>query len=187
MEPKENQDQDQVLETDQEEEETPKETPQEEEQTEDAQPQPSDDEKDKKLAELESKNKQLFERLKKAEKAPTTSNESLSNKDILFLAKVDIHEEDLDDVLDWAKFKKIPVNEAYKQMKPTLDVRTEERKTAQASSTRSGARAVEKTTGEDILKRVEKTGDAPQSEDELKALAEARFNRKLKANKRRDN
>lgn len=110
------------------------------------------------------------------EGAPLTAKQEdgLSNKDILFLAKADIHEDDMDEVLDWAKFKKVAVSEAYKQMKDVLDVRTEQRKTAQATQTRGGARGASKVSGEDLLSKAEKTGEVPTTDEGMSELFLAR-------------
>lgn len=136
-----------------------------------------------KAEELENKNKQLFERAKKAEELAKVQKEpdSLSNKDLLFLAKADIHTEDVDDVLEWAKFKKVSVEEAYKHMKPQLDVRAEERRTAQATQAKGSPRGAAKVTGEDILKKAEKTGEIPETPEGIAALAEARMARRKAA------
>jgi hypothetical protein len=76
-------------------------------------------------------------RIKEAPPAPVPSEDkevSLTLKDQIFLSKADIHEDDIEDVLDWAKTKKVSVSEAYKQFKPMLEVRSEERKTAETSN-----------------------------------------------------
>ena len=135
-----------------------------------------------KADDLESKNKQLFERLKKtgAEKdtKPEPSQDGLSNKDVLYLAKADIHEDDLDDVLKYAKNMGVTVKDAHTFLKPVLETRAEERKTAAATISRGGARGASKTTGEDILRAAETQGKLPENESDLRALAEARLNRK---------
>jgi hypothetical protein len=138
-------------------------------------------EKDK--AELESKNKQLFERTKKAEgdrkaEAAPSQEFALSEKDRIYLVKADIHEDDLDEVLDRAKSKGISVKDAYAQVKPLLDARTEERRTASATHTKGGARGAAKATGADFLAKAEQTGDVPETEAGMQALQEARLARK---------
>jgi hypothetical protein len=106
------------------------------------------------------------------------SQDGLSNKDVLFLAKADIHEDDLDDVIDYARLKKIPVAEAHKFMKPILAERAEERRTAAATRTGSGARGASKATGDDLLRKADQSGEVPESDDGIKALVEARLARK---------
>lgn len=139
----------------------------------------------KRKAEVSSQN---FERAKKAEadlkaareNLKTVPSDGLTNKDILFLAKADIHEDDLDEVLDYAKFKKIPVAEAYKHVKPILDTKAEERKTAQATHTKGGARSASKVSAEDLLRKAEQTGELPDSEEGLQEIFRARQARRAK-------
>lgn len=140
----------------------------------------TDEEKEQlkaKVAELESKNKQLYERAKKQKEV--AKEDGLSNKDVLFLAKADIHQDDLDEVLDWAKFKKVPVNEAYKQLKDTLDVRAEQRKTAAATQTRGSARGASKVSGEDLLTKAERTNEVPDTDEGMAELFKARLARRF--------
>ncbi len=127
-----------------------------------------------KVAELESKNKQLFERAKKNPKEPS---QDLSSKDILYLAKVDVHEDDMDEVLDWAKFKKIGVKEAYESLKGVLDVKAEQRKTANASQTNAGQRGGNKVTGTQILDGV-RAGRFPEDDAGIAALVAAEMAQK---------
>lgn len=147
---------------------------------------------------LKVKNKQLYARAKKAEgfvevdgkwvkkpaeaKAPL-QNLTLSVKDQAFLAKVDIHDDDFDEVLELAALKKISVREAHEFMKPILDQRTEERKTAAATQTGRSARGSAKTSGEDLLKQAEKTGEFPETDAGMRELAEARLARRRAGNK----
>lgn len=127
--------------------------------------------------ELKEKNKHLFERAKK--KDAEVNTEGLSNKDIIFLAKADIHDEDMDTVLDWAKFKKISVQEAHKQLKPTLDLNAETRRTAMATQTRAPARGASKATGTDLLSRAERTGEVPETNEGMRELFQARFLKRI--------
>lgn len=127
-------------------------------------------------AELEKKNKQLYERAKKAE---TTPKGDLEQKDILYLAKADIHEDDIDEVLETAKLKKISVQEAHKYLTPILKERNEERRTQQATETKS-PRGIAKVTGEDVLRKAEQSGEVPDSIDQMKAMLQARLDRKRK-------
>lgn len=130
--------------------------------------------------EFEKKNKQLFERAKKNTQA---EKDGLSNKDLLFLAKTDIHEDDIEEVQDWAKFKKVSISEAYKQLKGTLDIRNEERKTADATSTKPGARGTTKTSPADVLSKAER-GEVIETDEGMRDLFKARIDRKLNRNKK---
>lgn len=133
-----------------------------------------------KADELEAKNKQLFERAKKAEEKKPEPTEGLTAKDALTLAKADIHEDDIEDVLSWAKFKNIPVADALKDptMKTTLSIRAEERRSALATQTGSG-RGAQKVAGEDLLRKAELTGEVPDTAEGMNAIFEARQARRF--------
>ncbi len=130
-----------------------------------------------KADELEGKNKQLFERLKKAEvKAPLqeVKSDGLSTKDVIFLAKADIHEDDVSEVLDWAKFKGVTVSEAHKQLKGVLADRSEQRKTAETTNISNARRSTVKVTDETILEKASK-GDLPDSDEGIERLVKAKM------------
>lgn len=133
--------------------------------------------------ELEKKNRQLYERLKKQEKATTPATEGgLSEYDILALKNSNITDkDDLDIVKDYAKKLGMSIAEAIedKYVQNVLADKKEERRTAQATEIRS-PRGIAKTTGEDLLRRAEKTGEMPTTEDGMRALAEARLARRRK-------
>lgn len=132
--------------------------------------------------ELEKKNKRLYARLKEGEKAQTSvpSNDNLNAKDVLALTENRVSADDYDEVIRVAKILGKPIHEALKDstMKAILTTRAEERKTASATQVRGGTRAVNKTSGEDLLSKAEKTGELPETSDGFRALAEARLARK---------
>lgn len=106
------------------------------------------------------------------------SPDGLSNKDVLFLAKADVHEDDMDELVEYAKFKKLPLSEAYKSYKGVLDVKAEERRTAAAANTKGGPRGTSKVSGEDLLAKAETTGEVPTSTEGMQNLFLARQMRK---------
>lgn len=169
MEP-ENQDAPEVLETPAEEQE-PTQTPEEA-------PEPqTDEEKEelrRKVEDLEKKNKQLFERAKKNQ-AP--SQDGLSNKDILYLAKADIHQDDLDDVVEMARLKKMSVADAHKFMEPILAQRAQERTSASLTHTRPSSRSAPQQSAEDVLLKAER-GETIDSEEGLQQIFRARAARR---------
>lgn len=110
---------------------------------------------------------------KNAKQTQKQEVEGLSQKDVIYLAKTDIHEDDIDEVVEYAKLKKITVADAHKFYKPILAERDEERKTAQATQTKGGARTTSKITPEAILEKAVK-GQISDSDDEIALLAEAR-------------
>lgn len=122
--------------------------------------------------ELVEKNKQLFERVKKGEQKVPSKETEIANKDILYLAKADINEDDVNEVLEWAKFKKVSVKEAHEALKPILQVRAEQRKTAEAAHTGTSTRGGNKLDGEQLLRNAS-TGKLPQDDAGIEALVAA--------------
>lgn len=179
-----NQDEPQVLETEVEvrevpvEDETPEEEPVELEVIEDDdQTDEEREELQRKIAELEKKNRQLFERAKKQE--VKREEPALSAKDLLALQGASVSEDDLDEVIDFARYKKVSISEALKTqtLKTILAERAEERRTAQATETKS-PRGIAKQTGEDLLRKAEATGEVPLTQKGLEDLVMARLMRK---------
>ncbi len=126
-------------------------------------------------------------RAEKAEKEaknkyePQKSSEiSLTPKDLLMLNKSNIEAEDLDEVVDFAKYRKITVAEALQNqtLKRILADRVEERRTAAATQTKGG-RAPVKTTDTAILQRAQQ-GVLPENEEDIDRLAEARLKSRMK-------
>ena len=103
--------------------------------------------------------------------------EGLSQKDVIYLAKANIHEEDVDEVVELAKLKKITVAEAHKYMTPILETRAEERKTDSATQTKGGARGSAKVTGEDLMAQA-REGKLPETDADWDKLAIARIEAK---------
>lgn len=124
--------------------------------------------------ELESKNKQLFERAKVAEGKAKEKVDGLTVEDVLALQGV--HEDDLSTIKEWADFKKVSLAEAKKSptVKQMLALNAEERRTAEATQTRGGARGGSKVSGEDLLAKAERGGDLPDSDEGMAALVAAR-------------
>lgn len=106
-----------------------------------------------------------------------TQTEQLSVKDSYALVKADVHEEDVEDVLEYAKFKKIPVAEALKSsvVKSMLAEKDEFRKSQEASTTANTRKAQPKVTPDVILENARK-GKLGDSEEEIRALFKARMN-----------
>lgn len=120
----------------------------------------------KKRAEASSQN---FERAKKAEEEikklkSAKTQEGLSALDAVALAKAEIHEEDIDELVEYANYKRITVRDALKSplMQNMLKDRAEERRTALATHTKGGQRSAAKASGEELLAQAEKTGEIPE-------------------------
>lgn len=110
--------------------------------------------------------------------ATPTGNSDLSSKDIIAITKANIHEDDLDEVVDYAKYKKISISEALKAgvIKTMLKDKEEQRKTAQATATTSPRRSSVKTSDEEIVNKMDQ-GELPE---DPATLAQARWNLKKK-------
>ena len=147
---------------------------------------------------LKEQNKQLFARAKKAEgftlkdgkwvkepklepkpevKEEPEAEQGLTSKDVLYLAKADVHEDDIDTVLEWAKFKNISVKDAHGELKGVLATKAEERRSAQVTQTK-GARGASAPTAEDLLSQASK-GQLPETDEGIEALAAAEMQMKL--------
>lgn len=111
------------------------------------------------------------------EKTPKNErNEEMSSRDIIALTKANIADEDIDVVLDYAKFKKISVVEALKSsvVKATLAENEEHRKTAAATNIGTGRRGVQQKSESSLLSEF-KSGKVPETDDEMERLALARM------------
>lgn len=148
----------------------------------------SEDEIDWKAEAL--KQKQIAEnqriRAEKAEKrdkpevskvAPKKQSD-LSAVDIIAISKANIEAEDVEDVLDYAKYKGISIAEALKSsvVKATLSQKEELRKTAQATSTGTSRRGTASITDAQLIANAEK-GIMPESDADYDRLAELRLKR----------
>jgi hypothetical protein len=130
----------------------------------------------KKAKELADNYKKRAEKAeKKAKEAPAPVG-NVSQSDILYLAKADIHEDDIGYVTEYAQKFGISIKEAHAQTSPILAQRKEERTTAQVTSTKS-ARGIKTRTGEDYLEKAEQTGEIPTDDKGMQALILARQSR----------
>lgn len=102
----------------------------------------------------------------------------LSAIDIIAISKANIEAEDVEDVLDYAKFKGISLAEALKSpvVKATLTQKEELRKTAQATSTGTSRRGSASITDSQLMANAEK-GIMPESDEDFKRLVSLRMKR----------
>lgn len=111
---------------------------------------------------LKAQNKKLYERAKKAEaeakklkqqpkESEPKTDSNLSLKDIRALQ--DVHEDDLEEVMNYAKFKGISIADAKKDsvVRTLLKNKEEERKTAEATSTGKTKRGVSSLSDEQVV------------------------------------
>lgn len=132
-----------------------------------------------KADELEEKNKQLYERAKKAEAKGTSPApapevpKALSASDIVALSK--IHEDDIERVERFAKSEGLSIKDALKnsELKAILSVRAEERESAEVANTGPVRRGAQKTTDAALLQAA-KAGRLPDSDEEIARLVKAK-------------
>lgn len=106
----------------------------------------------------------------------TNNTPTLTVKDGFALAKADVNDEDVEDVLEYASFKKISVAEALKSnvVKTMLAEKNEFRQSQNASTSSTMKRATPKITDDTILENARK-GNIKDSEDDIRALFRARM------------
>lgn len=121
---------------------------------------------------------------RKPERAETTKvapkkSSDLSPVDIIAISKANIETEDIEDVLEYAKFKGISVVEALKNpiVKATLAQNEELRKSAQATNTGTTRRGTSQVSDAQLLENA-KRGILPESDADLDRLTSLQVNRK---------
>lgn len=143
--------------------------------------------------ELEESPEELKERLAKAEelannykvraekaeklakaKPPVTANE-LASKDLVAIMNAKVPEDDIDEVVEYAKYRKTSISEILKDpiMKATLDLRAEERNTAIAANTNSTRRGSTRVP-DDVLLSNANRGKLPESDADIARLVAAK-------------
>lgn len=100
---------------------------------------------------------------------------NLSFKDSHALIKAEVHEDDVDEVVEYANFKKISVAEALKSdvIKTMLSNKAEFRKTAQVTNTIQARKGATKQTEETLLSNLSK-GQIPESKEDAERIFWAR-------------
>ena len=116
--------------------------------------------------------------LKTPKVAPKQSS-GLSTLDIIAISKANIDTEDVEEVVEYARFKGISVVEALKSnvIQTTLAQKEEMRKTAQATSTGQTRRGSSQISDEKLLSDAKK-GILPDSDADIERLAQLQVNRK---------
>lgn len=125
------------------------------------------------------KNKKLFARAKKAEAEKGSLSDGLTVLDGLAIQGAGIdHEEDIQEAIDFAAYKKIPVREALKQdaLKAILKDRAETRRTAAANQTRS-PRSAPSVSHDTFIQRAR---EGNVKETDIDKLTEARMEARTK-------
>ncbi len=113
--------------------------------------------------------------------AAEKKDSDLSSKDIIALTKAGVADEDIDEIIDYAKYKKISIAEALKSQVITISIKEkeEQRKAAAAQNTGAARRGSVKTSDEEVVAQVER-GLLPEDPE---VLARARMAMKKKGNR----
>ena len=122
----------------------------------------------------------LAKQLKKpAGESEAPKTPELNLKDIRALQ--DVHDDDVDELVEYAKFKGISIAEVKKNpvIQAHLKVKAEERTTAEATNIAKGGGRTSKITGQTLLERAYETGETPTDEASIKALVQARIQEQL--------
>ncbi len=152
------------------------------------------------ITKLESNNKQLYARTKKAEgfvqdkdgkwvkpQAPKTEKKpdetivkpsELSQADLIFIAKSDIHVDDIEELTQYAKFKGISLSQAHNDgiMKGILAGKAEARRVAEGTNTGGGKRGNAKLSDEALIENASK-GKLPDNDADLTRLTQLNLKR----------
>ena len=146
---------------------------------------------------LKQKNQDLYEQLKKAKgfirdkegkwvkkekPAPETKVEGtddITKKELFSLVKADVPDEDVDEVVLYARSHNITVTEALKkdECKATLKVRKEHRDTAEAANTGSSRSGRLKVSDDEFLFNASK-GNLPEDDAGIRRLAKLKSGRR---------
>lgn len=113
------------------------------------------------------------------EKKSSSSDKSkLDPSDVFVLVKANVLEEDVPDIVEYARFKKISIRDALQTnfVKALLSDKAEERATAEATHTGSARRSAGAKNSRDIINEASR-GNLP---DDPTALAEARLKQRIK-------
>ena len=110
------------------------------------------------------------------EVAPQT-NSNVSTKDLYALSKANVAEDDISEVEEFAKFKKVSISEALKSstLKAILKEKDENRNVANASNVGNTKRASSKISDEALDERASR-GEMPESSSDLVRLIKFRKN-----------
>lgn len=113
-----------------------------------------------------------------------SKSDDLSPKDLYALMEKKVPKEDVDDVVQYAKFSKISVESALESDFVTrlLADKAEKRATARATNTGSSRRGAGKPSGQSLLNNAISKGEIPDDDAELDALIDARLEQKKKQN-----
>ena len=107
-------------------------------------------------AEAKKLKAQLANKSGSSEKPQGETSVNVGQKDLYALSQANVHIDDFDDVVEYAKFKKISIQDALKTdvIKTTLANKSEYRKTAEASNTTASRKGVTKVSPDVLVKNL---------------------------------
>lgn len=105
---------------------------------------------------------------------PVEKKDGLSENDVIYIAKADIHEDDVNEVVSYAKKMGVGVKEAHKFYGPILKERAEIRKTAEATNTGTSKRSPTKPSDDDLLSKAS-NNELPEDDAEIERLMKAKL------------
>jgi hypothetical protein len=105
------------------------------------------------------------------ESKTTKPSSDLSSKDLMALMNAKVETDDVDEIVDYAKFKGISVAEALKTgvIKTSLAEKAEQRKIADATNTGTSKRSSGKVSDDVLLSNASK-GILPESDEDMERL-----------------
>lgn len=108
---------------------------------------------------------------------PKPGSSDLSQGEIIYIAKADVHEDDIPELLKIARTNKISVSEAHKLswVRTWLNERNEERATAEATASTAKNKGSKSFSGADLLDKARTSGDLPDDPKAMDQLVDARF------------
>lgn len=129
----------------------------------------------KKLKTVEAQKDHWRKKATESKEAKTETSSNLSPKDLYALMQAGVSEDDIDEVTEFAGFKKISVAEALKHdvVKTILSNKKEFRKTAEVTNATPSRKGVAKVT-DDVLTANLSKGIIPENADEAERLFWAR-------------
>lgn len=126
---------------------------------------------------MAEQNKKKLQKASSEEKSTSKGsfNTNLTPFDLVAVAKADLDEEGLQEVMDYAKFKNISISEALKSsvVKATLAEKAEYKKSAEATYTTGSRKGVSKVSDSSLLENARK-GILPDSDEDMMRLISLR-------------
>lgn len=128
-----------------------------------------------KAKELANNYKIRAEKAEKIAKEPKQVKQDISTTDIIALTKANIHEDDIADVQEYAKFKGISIKDALNSsvVKTLLSENAEKRNVASATNTSNVRRGPAQASDEALMSKAQK-GELPTNDADLIRLTKAR-------------